>query len=620
MNKFTEIIDTYLSGHMSAEEAKAFEKQLGESPELKAEYELQVQLMQGIARYGIKGSVSEGFRKASFQAKLITWSVVAVVVVSVTIAAIVIIHHSLLSKNELRNAPTGTGLTAVNPTDTLPCIKPPLSGVDVPYTEYTLVAEQGDTLYYKSGTIILVPPNSLLDKQGNLVKGSVKIKYREFADPIDFFVSGIPMNYDSAGISYQFESTGMCDIQAYKNNIPVFVNPRNKPEIHLASTNPTSRSNLYYLDTVQKKWVNKGKDRVTDLSAAANSNTGPGPYGSSTGSLLMPQKADGLRPAFSVEISPGTMPELQAYNHLEFEIDDDDKTYDPRDSEEQWQGVSVKKGKKYGSYVVTFTNYNHTVSYLTRPVFEGKNYDEAMKLFEKRNDEYKLRVAAKELKEKQEKDSSDRQIAYEKKQEPNQAAENEKMKKEIENMEEENVRTAKRNRDNALENLRIAQLNTLILVRNRKIEAEISKEQEEQKKMEYEEAEKELAEQTISRTFQLERFGVWNCDNPALVKSIQLTALFIDKKGKELKLPYTKVIFKDFNGLMDFPGNWLKVIPGTSSVILSTFEDKLCYISAPEFDKCKIDATTRQYVFTMTVCPTSISSAEEIRKVVGLSQ
>jgi len=613
MNKFTETIDAYLSGSMSAEEASAFEQQLGESPELKAEYELQAQLMNGIARFGIKESVSSGFRKASFQAKLITWSIVTVIFVSVTIAAIVIVHHSSLSKNDVPHALIGTDVTSVKPNDTIPCIKPPLSGVDVPYMEYTFVAEKGDTLYYKSGTIILIPPNSVLDKQGNLVKGSVKIKYREFADPIDFFVSGIPMNYDSAGISYQFESTGMCDIQAYKDNNPVFVNPQHKPEIHLASTNPDSRSNLYYLDTVQKKWVNKGKDKVTDLSAADKSNAGPG-------SLLMPQKADGLRPSFSVEIEPGSMPELQAYNHLEFEIDDDGKTYDPRDSEEQWQGVSVKKGKKYGSYVVTFTNYNHTVSYLARPVFEGKNYDEAMKLFEKRNDEYKLRVAAKELREKQEKDSSDRQIAYEKKQEEIQAADKEKMKKEIENMEAENVQIAKQNRDNALENLRIAQFNTLILVRNRKIEAEISKEQEEQKKIEYEEAEKELAEQTISRTFQLERFGVWNCDNPSLVKSIQLSALFIDKKGKELKLPYTKVIFKDFNGLMNFPGNLLKVIPGTSSVILSTFEDKLCYISAQEFDKCKIDASTRQYVFTMTVCPTSISSAEEIRKVVGLSQ
>lgn len=54
----------------------------------------------------------------------------------------------------------------------------------------------------------------------------VKITYREFADPIDFFVSGIPMEYDSAGRKYNFESSGMCEINAYKDDIAVLLTRR----------------------------------------------------------------------------------------------------------------------------------------------------------------------------------------------------------------------------------------------------------------------------------------------------------------------------------------------------------------------------------------------------------
>src|SRR5580698_4924840 len=71
-------------------------------------------------------------------------------------------------------------------------IKPPLAGVDVPFKEYKVDAEKGDTIFYKTGSIILFPPNAFVDENGNLIKGEVQIKYREFTNPIDLYLSGIP--------------------------------------------------------------------------------------------------------------------------------------------------------------------------------------------------------------------------------------------------------------------------------------------------------------------------------------------------------------------------------------------------------------------------------------------
>ncbi len=144
-------------------------------------------------------------------------------------------------------------------------IDPPIKGADVPFKEYMVDAAKGDTVYYPTGSIILFPPNSFVDKDGNVITGNVQVKYREFSKPIDFFLSGIPMNYDSAGVQYTFESAGMCEILAYKDGAPVFVNPASKPEINLASEDSSQIQNLYYLDTAQKKWVNKGASIITDL-------------------------------------------------------------------------------------------------------------------------------------------------------------------------------------------------------------------------------------------------------------------------------------------------------------------------------------------------------------------
>ena len=105
-------------------------------------------------------------------------------------------------------------------------INPPIEGVNVPYEEYMLSAEDGGTLYFKTGSIIIFPPDAFVDEAGDVIKGDVKVEYREFVDPLDFYLAGVSMNYDSAGVSYNFESAGMCEINAYSENKSVFVNQK----------------------------------------------------------------------------------------------------------------------------------------------------------------------------------------------------------------------------------------------------------------------------------------------------------------------------------------------------------------------------------------------------------
>jgi hypothetical protein len=278
-----------------------------------------------------------------------------------------------------------------------PLLNPAFTDVDVPSSRYNFQAEKGDTLFHDSGSIIVFPAGSLVDKNGKEVKGEVQVSYREFADPVDFFIAGIPMDYDSAGTNYVFESAGMCEIYAWQDQDPLYISKKSQPQIYLTSTNSDPAMNLYYLDPVKKTWVNKGKDIINKLSNKKSKQ----PKAVAAAEDLPPAPAKPLKPSpdrhsFTIEIYPGSLPELEVYNNLKFEIHPDEKRYKPEDASEYWTDVKIDKGPKPGTYKVTFSNSSRRISYLTRPVFEGEDYEKALELFEQKNKEYQQLLATRQ--------------------------------------------------------------------------------------------------------------------------------------------------------------------------------------------------------------------------------
>lgn len=134
-----------------------------------------------------------------------------------------------------------------------PLIKPPVAGLDVAPNVYTADAKSGGLLEYPSGTKIIIPQNAFVDKAGNPVSGNVTISYREFRDPVDIMLSGIPMKYDSAGQSEDFESAGMFEMNASVNGEEVFLAPGKKVDMDFAVVDTASTYNFYRLDE-QKGW------------------------------------------------------------------------------------------------------------------------------------------------------------------------------------------------------------------------------------------------------------------------------------------------------------------------------------------------------------------------------
>lgn len=134
-----------------------------------------------------------------------------------------------------------------------PLVKPPVKGLDVFPDVYSYNAMTGTELRYGSGTKISIPENAFEDANGAPVTGNVDITYREFRDPVEIALSGIPMKYDSGGVVGDFESAGMFEINASQNGNEVFLQDGKKIGMNFAVVDTASTFNFYRLDE-QKGW------------------------------------------------------------------------------------------------------------------------------------------------------------------------------------------------------------------------------------------------------------------------------------------------------------------------------------------------------------------------------
>ncbi len=154
-----------------------------------------------------------------------------------------------------------------------PYINPPIKGVEKTFGKGQVNANQGGTYTYENGTKVTVPAAAFTDDQGNIVSGSVDIKYREYHDFIDFFVSGIPMEYDSAGVQYNLESAGMMEIYAEQDGKRLNIAPGKDINIEMVSeimVPANDRANIpqfnvYKLDEEKRNWVYETRDQMEVL-------------------------------------------------------------------------------------------------------------------------------------------------------------------------------------------------------------------------------------------------------------------------------------------------------------------------------------------------------------------
>ena len=409
-------------------------------------------------------------------------------------------------------------------------IAPPISNLNVPYISYKVKAEQGAKIKHNKSSKINIPKNAFVNKQGQNIIGDVDIQYREFHNQADIIASGIPMNYDSAGIKSTLESAGMFDIKGFKNGEPVFINSKNPITIELVSNNPSNKFNQYLLDTIAKNWVYIKHDLIKDLTVEHKHERIPNYEEKGSTSMinlqkkidaippkiesekivyakkinqlpittlpLKPTKSAGNRPQFELEVNYKEFPELEAFKNAVFEVGTENKNYNSKLSEITWSNADISEGTQKGkNYLLTLKLGSRVEKLIVYPVLSSANYDKAIVSYEKKFEDYKNIVVKREAAEK-------------------------RLKEEFEAKQQAFIAEQKK-------------LNEA-LVRER---IKIKKEQEQQ-----------LAEQFSSfgnqqralRIFQVSEFGIYNSDCPnSIPKGVSIDPMYVINNGSATIVPST---------------------------------------------------------------------------------
>jgi len=283
----------------------------------------------------------------------------------------------------------------VDPTcknDSTKCfIQPPLANIRIDYDTSLTDNHKSCVIETTAGTVIHVPENAFVRENGDAVTGPVTILYREFHNPVDIFLSGIPMRYDSAGVNNIFESAGMIDVRAFEGDIPLKLAEGKSLDIDMVSNDNDPNFNLYYLDTVKRNWVYVGKDKITEKcpleeKEVANipaKNVKPEPVLIAKSNYVKPGKADKSKNIFKVKYDEKQFPEFAIYKNIFFEVDESANAFNKSWYKINWDLIALKRvSVENNRYEIRLQKRDSIVKLMSHAVINEKEYENAIKTYQ----------------------------------------------------------------------------------------------------------------------------------------------------------------------------------------------------------------------------------------------
>lgn len=275
-------------------------------------------------------------------------------------------------------------------------IEPPIAGLDVPYTTFTLNGKDGGTIIHRSGSQLVFPKEAFVDNNNDVVVGELEILYREFQNPGDIFCAGVPMTCDSTGTVYQLASAGMFEIKAVASGQALQLCAGKHVEVRLSSHSKDNLFGMFVLDTVAKNW--KGYEAtktitnhfITNNTKLSNSTitVASGNTDVTANMPNIPAKADDSKFKFKIEFDPKYFPELAEFKNIQFEVVD--KNFGYKFYEMEWEEMNLTAGKNKGEYTMKLFKADTSVDVQVKPVLDNNAYQKALKEFEEKQKAYHL--------------------------------------------------------------------------------------------------------------------------------------------------------------------------------------------------------------------------------------
>lgn len=485
-----------------------------------------------------------------------------------------------------------------------PHVLPPFEQPELtkPATALKVNAHKGGVLEYPSGSRLVIPSEAFMTDRGKLVEGEVDIHYREMLDYVDFFLAGMPMNYDSAGRHYDLESAGIIEIYAEQNGKRVNMAPGKTIAVELVSfilRTPNSqipRFNVYKLDTASRQWIYQDvnhlqlvedyldpKDPAYDvkkthldalkaienkgiLEMQAFQTMNPAPQ-----APLSPQKHRGNQPTMELQftddnvifedqngLANGEADRLEKlYKGTIWQISPRNGALDERAFRVEWETTRLKPLNNQ-EYELTFVSGTKELSLIVSPVLMGNDYEEALRSYD---------TAVK---------------AYE-----------QKMAEWVRLLQEKRVAIQQK-------------------VDNEKVAAQQAFESQHTEL--FAASGGEMIRSKVINRFQVESLGVWSCDRPVPPAAKAVNAQFTDQQGNTVEGRVAYVADKNRNTLRRFlvtDGATMNFDADSENLLWMVTEDnKLALVKPGQFRQV---GDKKEYTFAFTVADKKIANEEEVR-------
>lgn len=119
-----------------------------------------------------------------------------------------------------------------------------------------ITARQGATISLKhSKSTLYIPPYAVVDSEGNPVKGTYNLEYRELRDRAQMAFSDLPMEYKNHEGARGFNSAGMLEVRAFKEGEELFIAPQKALTLDYEVNKRMSNLDLYHLDDEKQTWT-----------------------------------------------------------------------------------------------------------------------------------------------------------------------------------------------------------------------------------------------------------------------------------------------------------------------------------------------------------------------------
>lgn len=213
MNPYTELITRYINGELTAADQAAFEAQLSSNADLKKEYELQLKLVEGIKRMGLKNQLSSSFRKVKTN-KLITKAAIGVAITLAVLGAVLVIkHQSNKTPDEIRYELNEEGKANWSEADKM-----------LESQLFRINPDRDTIIETRGGVVIAIPAASFEHTTGEGITGTFDLEMKEAMTAAEIMKAGLStMSNDKL-----LETGGMFYINARQGTNNLIVN-RSKP-------------------------------------------------------------------------------------------------------------------------------------------------------------------------------------------------------------------------------------------------------------------------------------------------------------------------------------------------------------------------------------------------------